>query len=1020
MIDAARTDQGPLDTGGSNAVSPKNCTTCRGALAADAQSCPRCGARVLRFTDAAAGGQRRWLAVMFSDAVGSTELSRRLDPEDYGDVMLRYQNLCDEVVDRHGGHMAHYAGDGLLSVFGWPVSHERDSDHAVLAALDLFEELPRLNDYLEETHAVRLSLRIAIHSGLAVIGKLGRDGRDDTSVLGEVPNVASRLQHAAPVNSVVVSNVTSRTLRDQWILESLGYPELRGVGSDFEMLVVVGPQPMPGPDVGRIYELVDRHELLEEMRRLWSNVTAGHGRVVVLEGEAGVGKSRLAYELRHGDAVEASWLTVQCSSLTIEEPFGPLVAHLPTIDAPDGMSPEERRAAGIAVAERWALGLGTAGPAVLHVEDIHWADPSTMELIGRLADTLASEGRPLLVLCTTRPGAELGWLERPAVRRIELPPLDDHDMSVLVSSATDDSLPASTIAEIVQRADGLALYAEQLAQTLVDAPASTVPATLQGILTARLDGLGPELQLTLQRASAIGRVFDDDVLRRLMDPGSDLEDLIARLEESDVLLRLPDRRHKFRHALLQEAAHASMLQSHRRSVHARIAAVLREHGGTLVDNQPGLLAHHLEEARDPQAVDWLEKAGARAAAEGAFLEATSHFNRALDVARTLGGLSPRDELRLQIDLGNAMFGAQGWGAADTLPVWTRAEGLADELGAAEELTSALNGLATYWNQAGACRQSIGIAERILRVSDLHDLRAGRLRGHCTLALNHLFLGDAPLSLQHARQAISLYEPEDFHTVTYGFGTDQGVVALSTAAAAAWFVGRPDEGIALAEEAVQLGQVLGSPISELLARVFKGLLHHLRGENDQALSEAAVLAEEGTRLNLWLPLGFGHVLGGAQRAIATSDSTGVADIEAGITEVGKGGGQSGAPIAMVLLAEAYLATGEPTTAWDVAQAGLSLARELDQPFFDAELLRIGARAAREMDVPAGDTVALLRSAVDEAIARGHTSVALRAACDLVDQDPDAMDTLGSLLTQIEGGHATGDCIRARRALAAQDS
>ena len=900
-----------------------------------------------------------------------------------------------------------------------PCRTSRDSDHAVLAALDLFDELPALNEYLEDTYSISLSLRIAIHSGLAVVGKLGRDGRDDTSVLGEVPNVASRLQHEAPVNSVVVSDVTSRTFRDRWILESLGHPELRGVGSDFEMLVVVGPQPTPGPDVERVYELVDRQGSLEELRGLWSDVAAGHGRVVVLEGEAGVGKSRLVYELRHGDATRASWITVQCSPLASEEPFGPLTAQLPNTDSAEGLSPEERHAAGTATAERWALGLCEAGPAVLHIEDIHWADPSTKELIERLAGALTSEVRPLLVLCTTRPESDQGWLDRPGVRRIDLPPLGDHDMSVLVGAATDDPLPDSTIAEIVARADGLALYAEQLAATLVDAPTRAVPSTLQGILTARLDRLGPELQRVLQRASAIGRIFDDDVLRQLMDPKADLEGPLIRLVASDVLVQLPGGRYKFRHALLQEAAHASMMRSQRRSVHARIATVLREHYGPLVATQPGLLAHHLAEAGDPEAVGWFERAGARAATDGAFVEATRHFNRALDLARTLGGVSGPDELRLQIGLGNAIFGAQGWGAAETLPVWSRAQELADELGAVEELTSALNGLATYWNQAGACRQSIGIAETILRVSDEHDLRAGRLRGHCTLALNHLFLGEAPLSLQHARHGIALYQPEDFHTVTYGFGTDQGVVAYSVGGAAAWFVGRPDEGIALTEEAVQLGRRLGSPISELLGRVFKGLLHHMRGENELACAEAAVLSEEGARLSLWLPLGFGHILGGVERAIATADPSGMADIEAGIAEVGKGGGQSGAPIAMVLLAEAHVATGDPMAALEVAQAGLAIADALDQPFFNAELLRLEAIAAHEAGMPAGDTIALLRSAVDGGVARGQTSLALRAASDLADLDPKAADLLGALLGQIEGGHSTSDCIRARRVLAAHD-
>ncbi len=741
-------------------------------------------------------GQRRWLTVMFADVVGSTEYSRQFDPEDYGDVMLQYQNLCGEVVERRAGHTANYAGDGLLAVFGWPTSHERDADLAVLAALDLLDELHLLNDDLEKTYGVRLSVRIGIHSGLALVGKLGRGDRDDTSVFGDIANVASRLQHEAPVDGVVVSDTTSHTLRDRWVIQSLGHPELRGLGTDLEVLVVVGPQQMPGPDVERVYELVNRREPLDELGALWTEATAGRGQVVVLEGQAGVGKSRLAYELRRGDAAKASWLTVQCSPLSSDEPFGPLTAHLPQPDTPGAPSPEERRAAGLATALGWALGLAELRPAVLHFEDAHWTDPSTGELIERLAESLAIQPQRLLVLCTARPGADQQWLARVPVQRIDLPPLGDEDMSALVGAATEGRLPASAVAEIVQRSDGLPLYAEQLAATILDAPEQVVPSTLQGILTARLDRLGPELQLVLQLASAIGRVFDDAVMQELVDPGTNLEDQLAQLVAADVLVRLPGGRHKFQHALLHEAAHESTLQRRRRAVHARIGAILRNQQAPLVDAQPWLLAHHLAEARDPEAVVWFERAGTRAAAGAPFWEATGYFNRAREVAESLGGLAQRDELRFQIGLGNAMFGAYGYGAPDTVPVWTRAVELARELGAVDELTSALNGLATYWNQSGACRQSVEIAEEILRVSDAHDLRAGRLRGHCTLALNHLFLGDAALSLEHARQAIALYRPEDFHTVTYGFGTDQGVIAYGVGGAAAWFAGHPDEGVAL--------------------------------------------------------------------------------------------------------------------------------------------------------------------------------------------------------------------------------
>jgi class 3 adenylate cyclase/tetratricopeptide (TPR) repeat protein len=972
------------------------------------------------FGAAAAEGQRRWLTVTFTDVVGSTELSRQLDPEDYGDMMLRYQNLCGEVVERYGGHLASYAGDGLLAVFGWPTSHERDADLAVLAAFDLFDELHVLNEYLEESYGVRLSLRIGAHSGLAVVGKLGRSGRVDTSVFGDIGNVAARLQHEAPADAVVVSDVTSSTLRDRWVLKSLGHPELRGVGSDFEVLVVVGHDPVPGPDVERVYQLVDRREQLDELHELWDEVASGRGRVVVLEGEAGVGKSRLAYELQHGDAAPASWLTVQCSPLAREEPFGPLTAHLPPFDPAAGLPPEERRAAGLGAAVRWALGLAESGPAVLHVEDAHWADPSTGALLERLADALATRPQPLLVVCTARPGADQRWLDRTPMRRIDLPPLMDDDMSALVGAATEGRLPASAVAEIVQRADGLALYAEQLA-TIVDAPGHAVPSTLQGILTAWLDRLDPELQLLLQLASAIGRIFDDAVLGQLVDQGVDVAAQLDQLVASEVLVRLPGDRHKFRHALLQEAAHESMLQRQRRGVHIRIGNVLSTQHGALVDAQPWLLAHHLAEARDPEAVAWFERAGAQAAADAAFWEATSHFHRALEIAETFGGLAPLDELRLQIGLGNAMFGARGWGAADTLPVWSRAQELARELGAVDELTSALNGVATYFNQAGDCQRSAEIAEEILRVADAGDSRAGQLRGHCTLALNHLFLGEGPLSLQHARRAIALYLPEDFHTVTYGFGTDQGVIAYSVAGAAAWCTGRLDEGIALTEAAVQLGRTLGSPISELLARIFKGLVHHLRGESELARREAEVLSAEGARLSLQLPLGFGHILGGALRAIETADPSGVADIEVGMNELAANGGQAGgAPIAFVLLAEAHLATGAPEAARETARAGLALADALDQHFLDSELLRLEALAAREAGASVADTVALLGVAVGAAEARGLTGLALRAACDLATFAPETTESVRALLEKIEGGHATRDPWRALVVLTAQDS
>ena len=272
-----------------------------------------------------------------------------------------------------------------------------------------------------------------------------------------------------------------------------------------------------------------------------------------------------------------------------------------------------------------------------------------------------------------------------------------------------------------------------------------------------------------------------------------------------------------------------MLQRQRRAVHARIGTILQAQQGVLVDAQPWLLAHHLAEARDAEAIAWFERAGTQAAAEGDYWEATRHLRRALELFRHARWPRPRvDELRLQIGLGNAMFGAHGWGAADTLRVWSRAEELARELSAVDELTSALNGLATYWNQAGDCRRSAEIAEDILFVSDGGDLRAGRLRGHCTLALNHLFLEMRRCLWSTPRRAIALYQPEDFHTVTYGFGTDQGVIAYTVAGAAAWF-SAARRGNRAHRAAVELGRSVGLADQRTPGAHVQGIVHLLRGE-----------------------------------------------------------------------------------------------------------------------------------------------------------------------------------------------
>jgi class 3 adenylate cyclase len=986
------------------------CHSCYQVIAEDARFCPQCGQRLVPEASSIGGGQRRWITVMFCDVVDSTALSRRMDPEAYGECILAFQILARDVIEQHGGFIANYLGDGILAFFGWPTSHERDTDLAVRSARELLARLVDLSNELQRDHGVELTARVGIHSGLTVVGILGGEGRQDASVFGDAANVASRIQGVAGPGEIVISGEARRLLRERWDMETLGHPPLKGVGTEVEIFSVGAPAATPGPDVDRVFPLVGREAELEVLAQTWREVLAGSGVVLSVIGEAGVGKSRLVYEFMQEAGPSVPWLTVHCTPMNSHVPFAPF---LPTSSLPvqaEGRSPEERRANQLQSMLDWVLRLVATGPGVLHVEDAHWADPSTGELIEQIIDAVPDY--PLFVLCTVRPTRSQQWMTRQQVRKLRIGALSDAEIRKLVGSVAEPELSASAIDDITERADGLPLFAEQLAAAMAVAPDALLPVTLQASLMARLDQLGPDVRMLLQRGSAIGREFDDGLLAELLPTDPIRPQLLRQLVGVGILSHVSEGRYKFRHALLHEAAHESMLRSERRTVHGTIAIVLEEHHRPLVDREPSLLGYHLEEARDARAVRWFERAGTQAAESAAFVEAADHFQRALSL------IEPGDaaiELRLRIRLGNAIFGAEGFSAASSLPAWMRAQELALELGEAGELTSALNGEATYWNQMGSCQRSAQLAEEILRVAEEHDLRVGRLRGHCTLALNHLFLGNGTTAHEHALKAIQLYRIGDYEEVTYGFGTDQGVIAYGVGGAAAWMIGRFDEGIELTEEAARFGGSLGSAISEHLGRVFNAFLHHLRGEHESAMGEARILVDEGTRLRLPFTSGFGHILLGAARSIVNGEPAGVAEVLTGMDELAMSGGQNGAPLAFVLLAQAQLAVGERESAHASASGGLELAEALDQHFFDCELLRLKVGAVAHAQ-PRQDSARMLHTAVDGACAAGQFGLALRAACDLSELDAGlAPGLLGSLFDRIVGGATTMDYRRATEIL-----
>jgi class 3 adenylate cyclase/predicted ATPase len=658
--------------------------------------------------------ERRQLTALFCDVVGSTELSSSLDPEDYFEVVRAYHERADEVVVHYGGHVAQYLGDGLLAYFGYPQAHEDAVERAVRAGLAIVDALGDLNRGPARNKNVRLSLRVSIHTGNVVLGPTGGRRSREVLAMGETLNLAARLQAIAAADTVVMSGDSERLVRGLFVLEDLGPQRLKGLARPIQAFRVAGPTGVRGrldllgadnltPFFGRDADL---HRLLEE----WEQARRMHGRVVVISGEPGIGKSRLGRALRERLAgASYAWLEAHCSPWTQNTPFYPMIelhrrllgVHdqdpagetlarfeaalrdaglvpddaLPVIAAlhgiplpedrqPPPLSREGQRRKTLETLCEWLLRSNHERPAVFLVEDVQWIDPSTAELVGRVIERIAD--RPLLLLLTHRPGYTPPWTAdaRPAIRLERL--AENEAMRIVEDVASAESLPPERMMEIVVRAEGVPLYLEELTKAVVESasvrapdrgaaatqrPASfIIPATLRDSLMARLDRLGSAKELALL-ASVIGREFSYALIAAASPVDEEeLRAQLAKLVESELVFQIgepPDATYRFKHALIRDEAYQSLVRSIRRQYHTRIGETLETSFPQETATRPELVAHHfLEAGNDRTGVDYLTAAVRRAVMTSANVEAIHHADRALDV---LSG-QPRSPRRSELEM----------------------------------------------------------------------------------------------------------------------------------------------------------------------------------------------------------------------------------------------------------------------------------------------------------------------------------------------------------------------------------
>jgi class 3 adenylate cyclase/predicted ATPase len=665
---------------------------------------------------------------MFSDLVGSTAFSARMDPEDLRDVISAYQKRVAETVQRFGGFVAKYMGDGVLIYFGYPQAHEDDAERAVRAGLEVVTAVSALKA------PTPLETRIGIATGMVVVGDLiGSGASQEQAIVGETPNLAARLQSVAEPNSVVIAESTRKLLGDLFELENLGAKDLKGVSGPVQAFAALRPSLVESRfealHTSGLMPLVGREEELELLLRRWSKAKSGDGQVVLISGEAGIGKSRLTAALLEAVAPELhTRLRDFCSPQHTDSALYPIISQFERSgglihdDTPqakldkldellarsatskqdaaliaemlslpnDGrypsleLPPPERRQRTLEALVSQVVTLSRQNPVLMIFEDAHWSDPTSLELFDRTVGRIPSIR--VLLIVTSRPEFQAPWIGRPHVTALTLNRLAQREVGAMIDGVVGNKLvPASIRQDIIERTDGIPLFVEEMTKAVLEAggesaatqmaaavpsPAVAVPASLHASLMARLDRLGPAKEVA-QIGAAIGREFSHSLLAAVMRISeTDLNSGLDRLIAAGLLFRQgtpPYASYLFKHALVQDAAYGTLLREPRRALHARIAEVLEGQFAELIEIRPELLARHCSDAGlIEKAAGLWGKAGQRSLERSALIEAVAQFTRALEQVATLPETPAlrREQIKLQVGLGMALYHAKGFSAVE--------------------------------------------------------------------------------------------------------------------------------------------------------------------------------------------------------------------------------------------------------------------------------------------------------------------------------------------------------------------
>lgn len=950
--------------------------------------------------------ERRQLTVLFCDLSGSTEMSAQFDPEDVQVTIRNFQDCCAEVIGRFDGYVAKFMGDGTLAYFGYPRAHEDEAERAVRAGLALTEEIGRLTSPGGEF----LAARVGIATGLVVVGDLvGTAAAQEQAVIGQTPNLAARLQSLAAPGRIVISAQTRSLVGEIFELIELGPQRLKGFAKPIAAWRVIGIGPamsrFEAMHEGALTPLIGREHELGLLLDRWELAKSGEGQVVLLSGEAGIGKSRITQSLcKHLTGEPVLQVRYNCSPYHVNSALYPVIdqleraagfrpedtaeTKLDSVEAllartsqnaadvialiaallsiPTGpqsptakYTPAAQKAKTLEALLGQLVALAQQQPLLLVLEDAHWIDPTTSELIGMAIDRI--RGLPVLLLLTFRSEFIPPWTGYAHATSLTLSRLGRRQGSAIIERLTDSKpLPAEVLQEILLKTDGVPLFIEELTKAVLESglltdagdhyvlsgplPPLAIPATLHGSLMARLDRLAPVREVA-QIGAVIGREFSYELICHVAPTDEkSLKDALTQLTASGLIYRTgnpPQATYCFKHALVRDVAYQSLLKVSRQQHHKRIAQVLEERFPRTAEIRPEILAQHYSEAGQiERAIDYWRRAGHLAAERSANVEAATNYERCLQLLARQPESTERygRELEIEMAVGPVLVAARGFADPSVGGAYARAFELCQRLEDTVSLPVVLRGRQVFHRIRGELGKALELGEQLLSLAKRQEDPGLLIGGYLALGQDLFQMGDLAASRAMAEAGIALFDAGR-HRLQNWPGGQPGEQCYLYAAFVLWMLGFPDRALRRADAALALAKKLSNPANLINTLAFVALVHAFRREMQAVRQRAEATMEMSTEQRNPYFLAWGTILCGWALTVQGEGQHVTAQIDRAVADYRATGSQTWLPYFLGLQAETYLRGNRLDDGLGLVAEALELGKKTGERCWEGELNRI---------------------------------------------------------------------------------